>query len=176
MDLVGHLRRFWAAPGKDLLWSSSPAPTFGVQPHVSPLLLPEAHGDSGRRRLQEGCLPISPWGCSPGQRTLLLISWEKAWLPGQCHPPHLGTKELSFPEQEWEGVPRPLTTDDLRLPWGLLADSLSLSDSSPSLSSRSFLSLFLFTNLPCVLLPLFPFSVTSWSSVWRGENHGIMDL
>lgn len=157
-DLAGHLRKFWVAPGKGLPRSSLPAPTFGVQPPVSPLLLLGASGAAWEVQGAGGLPPRHTTGLpsqpahSPadvlGKGLAARAASTLAWAP----------KSSASPSRSGEGVPGLLTRDDLHLPGGLLADSLShtLSDSSSSLSSRSVPSLFLFSNLPLCPSPSFP--------------------
>lgn len=96
-DLVGHLRRFWLAPAKGLPFSLLPVPAFGVQSHKSLFLLLKAQGVPWGHGLQESCLLVT---AHPSQCTLLLMSCGKAWLPGQHHPPHLGTEGFRLPKLE----------------------------------------------------------------------------
>lgn len=91
----------------------------------------------------------------PPHHTAILATHLPADFPGKglaawaALPAPLGHQRVQFPQA---GVGKVslglLSRDDLHVPWGLLADSLSLmlSDSPPSLSSWSFLSLFLFNK------------------------------
>lgn len=95
---VGHLRRFWAAPGKGLsLCCLSPDWESNL---IYLCFSLGSVGHLGRQRLQEGCVPVTPQGYSPSQHTILMTLWGKAWLPEHQHSPHLDTKGFCFPKPE----------------------------------------------------------------------------
>lgn len=167
IELVGHLRRFWAAPGKGMPRSLSPDPTFRVQPHVSPHLLLGAHGVPWEAQAAGGlpphhaAIPASAPSCwGPGERP---------GRPGSVTHPTLGTKGFGFPEPEqgrcpWTSSPGMTCTFSgdcwqIHSPPHFLTH---LHHFPPGLS-LSFSSI---TSL-CALVTPFPFIATAWAPLGR---------